>query len=133
MLDPSILAKPVFDSIHASVVMSGTLHPMEMTRDVLGLDPARTTLREYASPFPQQNRLVLVDPNVTTGYKDRTPDMWRSIGERLAEMALATPGNVAAFFPSYAILEQVRPYAEAAMNSSRRGDAVAGHGGAGVG
>src|SRR5439155_16429489 len=26
MLDPSILAKPVFDSIHASVVMSGTLH-----------------------------------------------------------------------------------------------------------
>jgi DNA excision repair protein ERCC-2 len=39
--------------------------------------------------------------------------MWKDIGVRLAEIAEATPGNVAAFFPSYSILEQVRPHAEA--------------------
>lgn len=122
MLDASLLAKPVFDAVHASVVMSGTLHPMAMTRDVLGLDPARTMLREYASPFPQENRLVIVDATVTTGYKERTPSMYRDIGERLASVALATPGNVAAFFPSYAILDQVRPFVE--IGVGRRKDMI---------
>lgn len=119
ILDPAVLAKPVFDGVHASVVMSGTLHPMEMMRDVLGLDPERSTLREYRSPFPPENRLVLVDSTVTTGYKERTPDMFREIGERLATIADATPGNVAAFFPSYAILEQVRPHVERSLGADK--------------
>ena len=119
ILDPAVLAKPVFDGVHASVVMSGTLHPMEMMRDVLGLDPARTTLREYRSPFPPENRLVLVDATVTTGYKDRTPQMMQDIGKRLAAIADATPGNVAAFFPSYGILEQVRPHVEMALGRGK--------------
>lgn len=119
MLDPAILAKPVFDGVHASVVMSGTLHPMEMIRDVLGLDPERTTMREYDSPFPRENRLALVDSSVTTGYKERTPEMFANIGERLAEIALATPGNVAAFFPSYLILESVRHHAERALRGRK--------------
>ncbi|HWH08342.1 MAG TPA: ATP-dependent DNA helicase, partial [Candidatus Thermoplasmatota archaeon] len=119
ILDPAMLAKPVFDGVHCSVVMSGTLHPMEMMRDVLGLAPERTTMREYQSPFPPQNRLVLVDSSVTTGYKDRTPQMWRDIAERLAGAALATPGNFAAFFPSYAILEHVRPGVESALRGRK--------------
>ena len=115
ILDPAVLAKPVFDGVHASVVMSGTLHPLEMTRDVLGLAAERTLLRAYESPFPRENRLVLVDASVTTSYKDRSPQMFADIGERLAAIALATPGNVAAFFPSYAILEQVRGSVETAL------------------
>ncbi|MEA3200559.1 MAG: excision repair protein [Thermoplasmata archaeon] len=120
ILDAAVLAKPVFDAVHASVVMSGTLHPLEMTRDVLGLDPARSTLREYASPFPRENRLVLVDGSVTTGYKERTPQMWRDIATRLAQIAEATPGNVAAFFPSYAIMDQVREHVEAALDTGKQ-------------
>lgn len=119
LLDPAVLAKPVFDAVHASVVMSGTLHPMEMMRDVLGLAPERTTLREYRSPFPPENRLVLVDSSVTTGYKERTPQMFADIGARLAAIAAATPGNVAAFFPSYGILEQVRPHVERALGEDK--------------
>lgn len=119
ILDPAVLAKPVFDGVHASVVMSGTLHPMEMMRDVLGLAPERTTLREYRSPFPPENRLVLVDSSVTTGYKERTPQMFQDIGARLAAIADATPGNVAAFFPSYGILEQVRPHVERALGKGK--------------
>lgn len=119
MLDASLIAKPVFDGVHASVVMSGTLHPMEMTRDVLGLDPKRTQMREYRSPFPRENRLVLIDSSVTTGYKERTPEMFSRIGEQLAGIAIATPGNVAAFFPSYHILEQVRPHVEFALGGHK--------------
>lgn len=119
ILDPSVLARPVFDGVHASVVMSGTLHPMEMMRDVLGLAPDRTVMREYESPFPRDNRLVLVDNTVTTGYKERTPEMFERIGARLAAIARATPGNVAAFFPSYGILEQVRWHVESALGNGK--------------
>jgi len=87
---------------------------------VLGLDKERAVLREYASPFPRENRLVLVDEGVTTGYKERTPEMFREIGARLASIALATPGNVAAFFPSYAILDQVRYHVESGL-AGRKG------------
>jgi len=119
VLDPSVLSKPVFDSIHASVVMSGTLHPLEMMRDVLGLAGERSVLEVYESPFSRENRLVLFDADVTTGYKERTPEMFRDIAERLASVALATPGNVAAFFPSYALLEQVRPMVERALRGRK--------------
>jgi DNA excision repair protein ERCC-2 len=119
ILDPSVLAKPVFDAVHASVVMSGTLHPMEMMRDVLGLDRERAVLREYASPFPRENRPVLVDASVTTVYKERTPQMFREIGERLASVALATPGNVAAFFPSYALMDEIKPFVEAGLRGRK--------------
>ena len=119
VLDPAVLSKPVFDHVHASVVMSGTLHPLEMTRDVLGLAAERTDMRVYASPFPRENRLVLVDAGVTTGYKERTHQMYLDIAERLANVALATPGNVAAFFPSYAILEQIRPTLERVLKDRK--------------
>jgi len=108
VLDPSVLARPVFEGVHASVIMSGTLHPMEMTRDVLGLGDARAVLKAYRSPFPRENRLVLVDGDVTTSYQERSPEMYDRIATRLAGVADAIPGNVAAFFPSYGILEEVR-------------------------
>ena len=108
MLDPSLLARAVFEQVHASVLMSGTLHPPAMVRDVLGLDPARTLLRTYESPFPRANRLVLVDDQVTTQYTERSDETFSRIASRLAEVAEASPGAVAAFFPSYRILEDVR-------------------------
>lgn len=119
MLDPSVLSKPVFDAVHGSVVMSGTLHPLAMTRDVLGLAPERCVLRQYESPFPRENRLVVIDETVTTGYKERTPQMYLDIAERLASVALATPGNVAAFFPSYAILGEVRSTLERVLRGRK--------------
>ncbi|HWG90457.1 MAG TPA: ATP-dependent DNA helicase, partial [Candidatus Thermoplasmatota archaeon] len=108
ILDPSVLSRPVFDSIHASVVMSGTLHPMEMYRDVLGLDPKRTRTAYYDSPFPKANRLLLIDNQVSTAYTDRTPEMFDRIAQHLCAVANEVPGNAAAFFPSYSILEEVR-------------------------
>ncbi|HEV8594159.1 MAG TPA: hypothetical protein VGR51_01355, partial [Thermoplasmata archaeon] len=45
LLDPSILSRPVFQAVHASVVMSGTLHPTAMYADLLGLERSRRVLR----------------------------------------------------------------------------------------
>src|SRR5206468_11304634 len=66
VLDPSVLSRSVFDRIHASILMSGTLFSAEMYADLLGIAARRRVLRTYASPFPRENRLLLVSPNVTT-------------------------------------------------------------------
>jgi len=107
LLDPSILSRAVFRAIHASIVMSGTLHPAGMYADLLGLEASRRMLRAYASPFPPENRLLLVTPRVTTAYGRRDERMYRAIAEELARVAVAVPGNVAAFFPSYDLMERV--------------------------
>ncbi|HYS71276.1 MAG TPA: ATP-dependent DNA helicase [Thermoplasmata archaeon] len=107
LLDPSILSRAVFRAVHASVLMSGTLHPAEMYADLLGLEPKRRVLRAYRSPFPHENRLLLVTPQITTSYARRDERMYLQIANELARFAAAVPGNVAAFFPSYDLMERV--------------------------
>jgi DNA excision repair protein ERCC-2 len=107
LLDPSIPAKAVFERVHSSVLMSGTLRPPEMVRDLLGLDPARTTVRTYDSPFPPANRLVVVGEGHTTRYTARGEAMWARMGRTVTDVAAAARGNVAVFCPSYAILRDV--------------------------
>ncbi len=88
--------------------MSGTLRPPEMIRDILGLEAARTTVRTYASPFPPENRLVVVGQGFSTRFTDRSQALWQRIGGIIADTAAATRGNMAVFFPSYAMLREVR-------------------------
>lgn len=106
LLDPSVLSRPVFDRVHASVLMSGTLYPEEMYADVLGIAAGRRVLRTYASPFPPENRLLLVHPQTTTLYVKRGTRMHDSIAQEIAGIAFGVSGNVAAFFPSYELLEE---------------------------
>ena len=106
LLDPSVLSRPVFDRVHASVLMSGTLFPAEMYADLLGIAPRRRILQTYASPFPAANRLLLVHPHVTTLYAKRGARMDDSIAQEIGGIASAVAGNVAAFFPSYELLAE---------------------------
>jgi len=108
LLDPGMAAKEVFEKVHAAVLVSGTLRPPEMVRDILALAPERTAVRSYASPFPPENRLVVVAQGMTTRYADRSPALWQKIGLIIADTLSAAKGNVAVFAPSYAILREVR-------------------------
>ena len=107
LLDPSILSRRVFEDVHASLLMSGTLHPPGMYADLLGIEPYRRVLRAYPNPFPRENRRVLVDASVTTSYDRRGPAMYARIARELLGVVSAVPGNVAAFFPSYEVLGEV--------------------------
>jgi len=104
LLDPSILSRGVFDAVHASILMSGTLHPPAMYADLLGIPEPRRVLRAYPNPFPEENRRVLVDAKVTTSYDRRGPAMFARIATEILLVDAAVPGNVAAFFPSYETL-----------------------------
>lgn len=106
LMDPSVLSKRVFDQVHASVLMSGTLYPAEMYADLLGIDLRRRMIRTYGSPFPRTNRLLLVHPELTTQYAKRSSEMHDRIARQIAAIAIAVAGNVALFFPSYELLEE---------------------------
>jgi DNA excision repair protein ERCC-2 len=108
LLDPSLAARSVFQRVHSAVLMSGTLRPPEMVRDLLGLEPGRTTVRTYPSPFPPEHRLIAVGQGYTTRYTGRGPEMWAKMAATVRDTCQAAKGNVAVFAPSYAILREVR-------------------------
>jgi len=108
LLDPSVITRDRFDSVHAAILMSGTLWPVRMYADLLGLDGARVRYGEYRSPFPPEHRLVLVTPGLTTKYTARGPEMYARLAAGVSDVLCATPGNVAVFTPSYALLGSVR-------------------------
>jgi DNA excision repair protein ERCC-2 len=108
LLDPSIPAKAVFDRVHSAILMSGTLRPPEMVRDLLGLEEARTTVRAYASPFPPENRMLCVGEGFTTRYNARDAAMWQKMAGAIEQVAATARGNLAVFCPSYAILRDIR-------------------------
>jgi DNA excision repair protein ERCC-2 len=108
LLDPSILSAPVFKGLHSSIVMSGTLHPVSMYRDLLGLEPERTVSGNYPSPFPKENRSIVVTPNLTSLYAKRTESMYSSYAKNIIWIADGLPGNIAVYFPSYAFLQKIK-------------------------
>ncbi len=116
-LDPSLSSRDIFKGVYASVLMSGTLIPVEMYMDVLGLEPERTELREYRSPFPKENRLLLLVPGVTTKFSERSDYMYGRYAKIISEIAAEVPGNLAVFFPSYQVMNSVREKMEGIAKS----------------
>lgn len=104
--DPSRFLGRIFAAAHATIGLSATLSPLEFYRDLLGLDRERTMSLTLPSPFPRENRRVVIDPSVATAYRQRSEN-YGPIALRLAAFARAVPGNCLALFPSYAFLQQV--------------------------
>ncbi|MEW6328920.1 MAG: ATP-dependent DNA helicase [Candidatus Micrarchaeota archaeon] len=106
-LDPA--RATALNEASSAILMSGTLVPLEMHRDLLGLEPGRTIMKEYPSPFPRENRLNLVVPGVTTRYSKRTREEFERIAHVIEKVISATPGNVGVFFPAYNVLQSILP------------------------
>jgi len=109
-LDPAVTTKNVLSRAHASILMSGTLKPLRMYADVLGLSNA--TLKEYPSPFPKKNKRTFIIPDTTTKYSSRSDTQYARIAAHCLRLVNNTPVNTAVFFPSYAVLKSVRSYIE---------------------
>lgn len=105
-LDPSIAAQNIIKSCHSTIIMSGTLTPTEMYKDVLGF-PDDTIQRRYKSQFPDENRLALIVPETTTKFSMRNPLQYQRIADICADITNTVPGNCAIFFPSYFVRDNV--------------------------
>lgn len=115
LLDPSVISEPIFAKAHSTIMMSGTLCPTEMYADVLGAAPDRIkgkeiVLREYKSPFPKENRVIVVTKELTTKYTKRSEEMYRKVAGKIAEVAKYVRGGMAVFFPSYALLKNISAF-----------------------
>ena len=104
-LDPSVSSAGVFSEAYCAILMSGTLVPLNMYSSILGLENPME--KEYTSPYPKENKLVLITPGVTTQWKARSDEMYDKYAEKLKNMIDIIPGNVAVFFPSYDILKKI--------------------------
>jgi DNA excision repair protein ERCC-2 len=112
LLDPSILSSDILALAHSTIMMSGTLYPMEMYAALLGVNPERMILRAYDSPFPQENRLIAITKELTTRYVERTESMYMKMANEISEIEkdVNVNGNIAVFFPSYALMESIMSY-----------------------
>jgi len=98
---PEQVTRSLFADLHASVLMSATLRPFDVTEDVLGLaDPATMA---YGAQFPEERRRTYaVDGPPLFASKRDDPDVQETVTSVLEDAARMTPGNTLAFFPSYA-------------------------------
>lgn len=106
-LDAGQITGDVMQKSISTILMSGTLTPPTMYRDIMGLDKEETDVLQLKSPFPKENRLNLIVPKTSTKYKKRGPKMYKKQGEIISDMANNIPGNVAVFLPSYALLGNI--------------------------
>jgi DNA excision repair protein ERCC-2 len=107
-LDPSLVTSEL-NKAHSAVLMSGTLLPLEMHRDVLGLDEGRSELKSYRSPFEENNTMNIVADTTTTRYSKRDFENYTRIAAGIDRIIGVSPKGVALFFPSYNVMNAVVP------------------------
>ena len=107
-LDPSLAAKDVIERSYATVLMSGTLTPTAMYKDILGFN--EVIEKEYKSPFPKKNRLNLIVPKTTTKFVERNHDQYTEIAKVCSDIVNLIKGNSAIFFPSYDLMLNIVEY-----------------------
>ncbi|UCE28751.1 MAG: ATP-dependent DNA helicase [Candidatus Bathyarchaeota archaeon] len=116
-LDGRELTDPVLQRARGSVLMSGFLSPLKVYRDLMLNDNSDAHLKEFNSPFPPENRLVLAAKDVSSRFEKRTDkmlDKWKNYIEAISE---ANEGNVAVFFTSYELMHTILPL----INTNRDG------------
>ncbi len=107
-LDPALITRDIFKNIHSAIIMSGTLQPTFMYKDILGIDNG--VMKDYTSPFPPENKVSLIVPDTSTKYTVRGDVMYKRIANHCSEIIKLTPGNVAIFFPSYYLRDSIAPF-----------------------
>jgi DNA excision repair protein ERCC-2 len=104
-LDPSRHLAPRIARLGGLIGTSATLSPPSFYRDLLGL-PESTEHHEVPSPFPPDRHAVLIAPRVSTLWRDREAD-GPATANLLQQLIEATPGNVALYFSSFAMLRDL--------------------------
>jgi DNA excision repair protein ERCC-2 len=105
-LDPA-LASSIINELRSVILMSGTLWHSDYYVDVLGIERGRCSFLELPSPFPQENRLLIVDRAVTTKFERRGERQWKRIAGHLTKIIRKVGGRIAVYFPSYEVMQEI--------------------------
>lgn len=105
-MDPSRQLRRRLNQLHAAVLFSATLSPADYYMRVLGGDKEDPLLL-LPSPFPRENLLLMVQPNISTRLKNREETM-QEVASSIRAFVKHKTGNYFVFFPSYAYMEMVK-------------------------
>lgn len=105
-VNPAANLQNYLEQGNSTIFFSATLLPIRYYKKLLSVQTDDYAV--YAeSPFPEENRLLIIGRDVSTRYTQRGQIMYRRIAEYIAAVAEARRGNYMAFFPSYRFMEDV--------------------------
>ena len=105
-IDPSDISSEIVNHTYSTILMSATLSPAKMYKDILGV--ANADILELESPFSKQNQLILALTDVTSKYSSRGTDMYKKISDHVENcLGAASDKNAIVFFPSYDFMEKI--------------------------
>jgi len=114
-VDPAPLVRRITDNINATVMLSGTLSPLEAYELYILGERGRAKKISLPNPFPQEHRLLMVAKAATTQLEKREEaGNRREIEEHVRAVIEEVSGNVAVFFTSYSMMSQYEPFCKAA-------------------
>lgn len=108
-LDASSMIRDTADKYDYSVFFSATLSPLDYCVSQLGGEgtPPEDIL-DLPSPFPSENRLILVDVGPDIRYRSRESSVGRVV-DSLISMIEAKVGNYIIYLPSFAYMDMLLP------------------------
>ena len=105
-MNPARHLKECLDKGRATVFFSATLLPVTYYKELLSGNQ-----EDYAvyveSPFPRENRLLLVASDVSSRYTRRNQREYEKVAEYIQTAVRGRKGNYLVFFPSYQYLKAV--------------------------
>ncbi|SEO59903.1 DNA excision repair protein ERCC-2 [Halogranum amylolyticum] len=97
---PREVTQELFEEVYASVLMSATVRPFDVTEDVLGLEDAATLA--YGLEYPEENRRTYAVEGPALFASERGEQETQDVvAATLRDVVRFTPGNTLLFFPSY--------------------------------
>lgn len=106
-LDGREITDPVLREAKGSIVMSGFLSPPKVYRDLILRSKEHIHLKEFDSPFPAENRLILAANDVSSRFEQRTDQMLKKCAEYIKAISMSNEGNMALFFTSYYLMNSI--------------------------
>ncbi|UCC33993.1 MAG: hypothetical protein JSW53_03045, partial [Candidatus Bathyarchaeota archaeon] len=119
-LDPSLATKPIIEEAYGALIMSGTLSPIELFAEIMGLPDAET--RTYTAIADPENVRTILDGSVTTRFTERSEKMIQRYGEEVLKLASRIPNGVLIFFPQRGfMLKSLKEWRERGIITGRHG------------
>ena len=106
-LDGREITDPVLRQARGNIVMSGFLSPPKVYRDLILRNKEDVHLKEFDSPFPPENRLILAASDVSSRFEQRTDQMLKKWGEYIEAISMTNEGNIGVFFTSYNLMNSI--------------------------
>lgn len=107
--DASWHLREVYKLFKNVAAFSATLKPFDYYQSLMGFSPEKTKALEFTSPFPKENRKLMIIPQISTKLNSRSGSAPK-IAEVIHRVAGVKPGNYIALFPSFDFVQLVRQH-----------------------